>query len=131
MKNERGLTLVELLAALAIVGIIIAVIVSVLSTGASSAERTSSKQKLQQEANYILEAVRKEYLENSDELIILKDGSTFSMIRGTEARILSEGYQYELVFDGIIDPAIDEEFHLTVKDGDFEFSIKTTLSKLR
>lgn len=131
MKNERGLTLVELLAALAIVGIIVAVIISVLSTGASSAERTSSKQKLQQEANYILEAVRKEYLENSDELIILKDGSTFSMIRGTEARILSEGYKYELEFDGIIDPAIDEEFHLTVKDGDFEFSIKTTLSKLR
>ena len=50
MRNERGLTLVELLAVLAILGTIIALIGTVLINGIKSSERNRTNQQLQQEA---------------------------------------------------------------------------------
>ena len=59
MKNERGITLVELLAVLAIGGIIIALLTSVFINGKKASDRGATNQMLQQEANYIMETIRK------------------------------------------------------------------------
>ena len=135
MRNEKGITLVELLAALAIVGIITAVIASVLSTGTSSADRTTSKQRLQQEANYIVEAIRAEYLEEDEEDIkIITTVSSIAIKREDEGeveKIISEGYKYELKSKVVIEPSKDEKFHLIIKDGKELYEIQTTFSKLR
>ena len=61
MNNERGLTLVELLAVLAIFGIIMALVVTVLINGKKASNRNATNQQLQQEANYIMETIRSEY----------------------------------------------------------------------
>ena len=133
MKNEKGITLVELIAALAIVGIITVVIASVLMTGTSSADRTASKQQLQQEANYIVEAMRAKYLEeNTDILIITATDNSISIKRddGVE-EIISDSYEYELKSRNEIDPTENEKFHLIIKDDSKTFEIETTFSKLR
>ncbi|WP_422122999.1 type II secretion system protein [Planococcus sp. X10-3] len=133
MKNEKGITLVELIAALGIVGIITVVIASVLMTGTSSADRTTSKQQLQQEANYIVEAIRAKYLEeNMDMLIITATDNSISIKRddGVE-EIISDRYGYEINSSNEIDPTENEKFHLIIKDDGGTFEIETTFSKLR
>src|SRR5690606_26379152 len=96
MKNERGLTLVELLASLAIIGIILALVGSVLITGLKSANRNTINQQMQQEANYITEIVRKEYLRKYDKNIMEKT-IKFNVeedVLKMNGTIISRGYQY-------------------------------------
>ena len=135
MRSEKGMTLVELLAVLAIIGIITALIASVLSIGTSSADRTSSKQQLQQEANYIVEAIRAEYLEEKEnDLIIITTENSISIKKDDEEeveKIISEGYKYVLKSKAIIETSKDEKFHLTIETRNELYEIKTTFSKLR
>lgn len=135
MKNEKGITLVELLASLAIVGIIIVLIASVLSNGTNSSKRTETKQRLQQEANYIVEVIRKDYLKYENTIIELKvvgTGKEQKLESATE--IISEGYNYRLLTPstGIIDPNFDVDFKLELSAQGIEpFVIETKFSKLR
>lgn len=135
MKSEKGITLVELLAVLAIVGIITVIIASVLSTGTSSADRTSSKQQLQQEANYIVEAIRAEYLaENESDIIIITTENSLSIKKDEEEeveKIISESYKYELKSKPLIETSKNEKFHLIIENKNERYEIKTTFSKLR
>lgn len=82
MRNERGLTLVELLAVLALVAIIMTLIISVFINGAKASERSTTNQRLQQEANYIVESIRNEYLRLEDtvfELYVDQDNQSLIM----------------------------------------------------
>lgn len=54
LRNDIGLTLVELLAALAIFGIISTIIISVLISGMNSYERVNNEILLHDEANYVM-----------------------------------------------------------------------------
>ena len=139
MKNEKGITLVELIAALAIVGIITVVIASVLMTGTSSADRTASKQQLQQEANYIVEAIRGEYLKKENSMIEITVNPTEEKLI-INSKVISQGYEYIIekpeesedanVF--FIDPNENVEFEMVLKDGEkLDLPIHTTFSKLR
>lgn len=142
MINEKGITLVELLTALAIVGVIIAVIMSVLLTGTSSADRTSSKQQLQQEANYIVETIRAEYLKKDDAIIEIIVNKTEKKLF-INTKLVSDGYDYILKkpakFKTVgykdyhyIRPKENVEYELVIIARDKqEFTIKTTFSKLR
>lgn len=137
MKNERGLTLVELLAVLAILSVIMTLLGTVLVNGMKASNRTATNQQLQQEANYIMEVVRGKYLEfdNSKE-IELKIDNDKKVLKIDEV-IISEGYNY--CYNGdcdvkeiYIDRAIDFEFVMKLKKGDkLSYSINTTFSKLR
>ncbi|WP_415579221.1 type II secretion system protein, partial [Filibacter tadaridae] len=99
MKNERGLTLVELLAVLAIVGVIMALLGSVLINGIKASNRTTTRQQLQQEANYITEVVRNEYLgQGSGSFTIYSDDVNQTL--KIESKIISEGYIYKLCYEG-------------------------------
>lgn len=135
MKNEKGITLVELIAALAIVGIITVIIASVLMTGTSSADRTTSKQELQQEANIIVEKIRRSYLDNipvhEDEgcsIIELDDESEGILKMDNE--VISEGYLYSNVTKELC-RNIPSEFYLLIEKDNIQFEIKTTFSKLQ
>ncbi|MCJ1908636.1 type II secretion system protein [Planococcus ruber] len=132
MKNERGISLMEILAALAIVGIIMALAVSVFVNGSKASVRSTANQRIQQEANYIVEAIRSEYLKNSKEPIKLeiKSGGNpeFLFLNGNK---ISEGYDYNsttLSIERVQDVKFSME--LTSNQGS-QHKINTTFSKLR
>ena len=150
MDNERGITLAELLVVLAIVGIIITLIVSVLINGMNASERNTTKQRLQQEANYIVETIRNHYLINENEnlILIVVDGSLLiddpKIASDFKGVVISNDYKYE--FNCVVDneskecisseqkitiPRVDEyALNLRISKGDFFYDINTTLSKL-
>ncbi|WKA59926.1 prepilin-type N-terminal cleavage/methylation domain-containing protein [Planococcus shenhongbingii] len=103
MRSEKGMTLVELLAALALAGIVTVLIASVLTNGTNASQRTGTKQQLQQEANVIVEKIRAHYLLNEkdaaipEEFSIKVDGNKLFITDDTGVEIqLSEGFEYDL-----------------------------------
>lgn len=143
MKNEKGITLVELLGVLAITGIIVVAIMSVFSTGANSSERTTSRQQLQQEANLIVEQIRSSYLENeksdlvNDQFIVKveDDKLMITTIDELDVKILSTNYQYKLA-ESLEEPEIImnrtkvSPFYLEICSNDQCFEVETSFSKL-
>lgn len=142
MRNERGVTLIELVAVLAIVGIILVLISSVFIGGLKASNRSTTNQQLQQEANYITEAIRNEYLKNPEkdrvpikmELEIL--GDRLEM----DGAVISEGYIYNFGTDeateSILVLEIDRskgsfEFNLGLEKNGQIYEVKTTFSKLK
>ena len=105
MKNERGLTLVELLAVLAILGIIMALIGTVLINGIKASNRNATNQQLQQEANYITETIRNQYLKRTSNPIILEIDNHEHSLK-MDGTIISQGYTY---YDGINDQCKKEK----------------------
>lgn len=146
MKNERGLTLVELLAVLAIAAIIISLIGSVLINGIKASNRTTTKQQLQQEANNITEVVRREYLEQKSGLFLIEVDNGNKTLK-IENKIISEGYNYKFCDedeegneeDGCngewkdsitVYHSGNNKFNLKVSRGELFYMTETTLSKL-
>lgn len=156
MKNNHGITLVELLAALALLGIILTLSISIFMNGAHSAERTSTKQLLQQEANLVIQTIRKEYLTNSDDpfpvaVEMEEDGQKLYIAD----RLISSTYEYIVKVDngngcyetGLNQSAEDDgcikitpvkiernknpEIDLTILKDSEHVNLTTTLSKLQ
>lgn len=154
MRNEKGITLVELIATLAIAGIIIALIASVLSSGTNASQRTGMNQRLQQEGNIIVEKIRAQYLMNEKddsipdqfEILVQNDKLIFSDETGTQM-VLSEGYEYDLdpkaaasaltKKAAILDRRTKSDFNLVIRgkqgnnDSVQEYKINTSFSKLK
>lgn len=153
MRNEKGITLVELLATLAIAGIIIALIASVLTSGSNASQRTGLNQRLQQEGNIVVEKIRAQYLMNQQddsipdkfEIAIKNDKLIFTDEMGN-TEIISEGYSYDLDPSAavsspskqitILDRTKKSEFNLIIRaksnEGaeEQEYKINTTFSKI-
>jgi prepilin-type N-terminal cleavage/methylation domain-containing protein len=137
MKNERGITLVELLAVLAIGGIILVLLTSVFINGKKASDRGVTNQMLQQEANYILETIRKEYLKLEDDDIKLEIiDKTLKM----NEKVISQGYSYDFIIDNaegeIVYPIIIKRnksfpLKLTITKENLHYTVNTTLSKLQ
>ena len=138
MRNQKGITLVELLAALALVGLIVALAFSVMTQGISASDRNTSNQRIQQEANIIVEKLRREHLMNSHEagytsmieLVIVGD-----VLKIKDGEILSSGYTYKFletadVNQMFIDRDGNQKFKMEIKAGDRVYIIDTTFSKL-
>lgn len=136
MSNERGVTLIELLATLAIIGVIMALITSVFINGSKASERNTSNQRLQQEANYIVEVIRKEYLKLESDPVELKINNGDKTLKVNDV-LISEGffYCYENVCNDIsfeLKKNVNQNFLMTIKENDsLYFEIDTTFSKLR
>ena len=142
MRNERGITLVELLAVLAILGILITLLTSVFINGKKAADRSITNQTLQQEANYILETIRNEYLQLDDATIKLQTSPNKLEMNDI---VISEGYHYEfieeiinddevktiIVNEIIIDRNESKAIKLNLTKDNLSYTIDTTLSKLR
>lgn len=128
MKNERGLTLVELLAVLVVLSVIMMLIGTVLVNGMKASNRTTTNQQLQQEANYIVEVVRKEYLK-SGVVVPIKlevDKGKFKM----DGIIISEGYIYTLESSNSISRTGSSNFNLLIEKNGKYYKVDTILSKL-
>ncbi|MGB6407692.1 MAG: type II secretion system protein [Planococcus donghaensis] len=143
MRDENGITLVELLAFLAISSIIMVVIMSVFSTGVNSSERTASRQQLQQEANVIVEQIRATYLENEKNASIDKnfkvrvdtDKLMITKIDGTSEKIISSGYQYSLGTGTgpavvVMERTKVSPFYIKICSGNQCFEVQTSFSKV-
>lgn len=132
MKNEKGISLVELLAALAIMGIITVVIASVLSTGTTASNKTATKQQLQQEANLIVEVLRSEYLKSDNHVFVLNvEEENGEQVLLLNSRPISQGYTY-IFSETEIDPNFDTKFEMRISDTDNQYyEIDTSFSKLR
>ena len=139
MRNERGITLIELLAVLALIGIIITLIVSVLINGMNASKRNTTNQRLQQDANYIVEMIRNNYLKNESDIneevpISLKIENSGKKLL-MDNKVLSEGYIFQLN-DGtgnelFIDRDLNVPLKLTLSKDKLSFTVNTTLSKIR
>ncbi|EGA88720.1 hypothetical protein GPDM_13991 [Planococcus donghaensis MPA1U2] len=146
MRNENGITLVELLGVLVITSIIMVVIMSVFSTGANSSERTASRQQLQQESNLIVEQIRASYLKNEKDSAVEQkfkvriDGSKLliSKIDGSNENIISTGYQYSMGTGAgpgpvvvVFDRTKVSPFYLKTCSNNQCFEVQTSFSKLK
>ena len=135
MRTQRGLSLVELLGVIAIAGIIMTLIMSVLLNGMNASKRNTTSQRLQQEANYIVETIRNEYLEPDSEskikISINNSDNTLKM----EDQTISEGYYYQLNGKLNTDISIDRDdnfpFELIITKDEISFTVNSTFSKLR
>lgn len=133
MRNERGITLVELLAALAIVGLLAVSITSVLSAGSAASDRTAINQRLQQEANLIVEKIRHSYLENIPpaeegcskiKLAVNMDGDLT-----LDDEVISQGYVYSGLPTELC-RTTPSRFYLKLEKEGLDYEINTTFSKL-
>ncbi len=149
MKNEKGVTLIELLGVLVILSIVLTLAGSILTNSLKTSNRAATDQRLQQEANYLTEALRNRYLEKKSEPIHLKiDHDSQKLYIKDEAvsgdyKVLSEGYRYSFCTDDADACEIEEqsllraESHQTLqlklksKDGQQSYVIDTKFSKLK
>ncbi|MGE6487531.1 prepilin-type N-terminal cleavage/methylation domain-containing protein [Paenisporosarcina sp. NPDC076898] len=144
MRNQKGITLVELLAALALVGLVAALAFSIMTQGLNASDRNTSNQRLQQEANIIVEKLRRVHLMNSHEAgytptFELEIIGNVLKIKGEQGGIaediLSTGYTYKFL-DTVdvnkmeIDRGGHQKFKMEIKDGARIYIIDTTFSKL-
>lgn len=100
MKNEKGITLIELLGVLVILSILLTLAGSILTSSLKTSNRTTTDQRLQQEANYITEKVRNEYLKRVDDagesfMLTIENGQLLL----DESKVISEGYYYSFCLE--------------------------------
>ncbi len=145
MKNEKGLTLVEVLVGLAILSIIMIILGGLLIDAFKNSERSEKITALQQEANTIMTELRDIHWKNEDYLIHFEEDS----IKTEQTKIIlnSEKYTYKFEkFDEEKDIYIEMPKEMTSKemnnlsikliisyldDSSIEsYEIKTTLSRL-
>ncbi|WP_068674681.1 type II secretion system protein [Oceanobacillus sp. Castelsardo] len=76
--NQKGLTLVELLAALGLFAVVIALSATVIVQFIGSNEKTSGQISLQQEANIAINELRNQYIQGQDKLCISQSEIDFT-----------------------------------------------------
>lgn len=133
LKNEKGVTLIELLAVLVILSIILLLTATVLITSMKTTTRASGDQRLQQEANLIVETIRNEYLSKEGlkkiEINITENG--LEMID----KVISTGYEYQFCENEAnkqeIYKTTENDFCLEIKNSNGRhYTIETKFSKL-
>jgi type II secretory pathway pseudopilin PulG len=106
-NNERGITLVELLAVLVLVSMVTTIIITTFSIAHRHNVTETKKLKLQQEANYIISAVLQKHRETKcyqlyeeEQTIIFKECKESDETGGSEI-ILGDRFNYELTHENI------------------------------
>lgn len=133
MKNQRGASLIETLAVVILLSIVSIFLFSTLTSGFKNFDRTSTKQKLQQEGNYITEVVRNEYLKSDTTSIELKVDNTEKELY-MNGSVISSGYFYTLGSSPANTFSENGPLHLVItisqKENGPNHEINTTLTKL-
>ncbi|CAM3941357.1 PilW family protein [Mesobacillus thioparans] len=108
MKNQNGLTLVELLAALTILFIISAVIYSIFFSYNRNYNQISQKNNLAQNANIILATIKNYHL-NNDQYFINYDNDNYKLFIGEStpaSKLLNEGDIKVVIEAGVTQPSV-------------------------
>lgn len=132
--KRNGFTLVELLAALTITGIIIVLAYSVFHTGIKQGESSKEDAYLQQEAQLIAETIRNKHLkEPAYQLEIKTDGVLL------DGKAISSNYSYmaQVVYENHtysgeplqIDTKLPLEMTLKIKKGDQSYTLRTLFAR--
>lgn len=131
MKNEKGVTLVELLAAITILAVIGIIIWNVLIEGTSYSQQAMTKNQLTQEVNIVIARMQNEY-QKLDEFKMTSGGCMVS-VSTNESLIARYGDTHSKIcfelYDGTnplpiftaepkLDGALDNKFHLAVYEKD-------------
>lgn len=114
MRNEAGVTLIELLAGLVIVGLLAGAAWTAFSIGVSHGATETSKTKLQQEANLVMAKLRNEHRQSDFyqlrytggylEIRTCKDETGCTSFR----RITANDYAYSGSVNGVLFPDLEE-----------------------
>jgi len=142
--SERGITLVELLAALALFGVISALIWNLFFQALSFNDRAVTQNQLQQEANLIVNTIQSKHTKDTITKISISNNIlTITYKESTQDVFDKKNIIYEIEIDDLKrnDPFVNEanppvlEFELKViltskLDDTVNFETKTTFSKL-
>lgn len=130
MNSQRGVTLVELLAVIAILSMLLVLIGSVMINGMETSNRNVTEQQLQQEANYITEVVRNEYLKknisDADKTIRFEESDGSLKMNG---QVISTGYEYSI--NNILKDRNPANFYLMIEKNGLSYFVETKFSKLK
>jgi prepilin-type N-terminal cleavage/methylation domain-containing protein len=132
--KKNGFTLVELLAALTITGIIIILAYSVFHTGIKQGESNKEDAFLQQEAQVIAEAIRNKHLKEPDYQLeiradeVLLNGKSISSNYSYMAKLVYENHTYsgEPLH---IDTEMPLEMTLKIKKKDQSYTLRTLFAR--
>ncbi|MBB6445854.1 PilW family protein [Bacillus benzoevorans] len=151
--NQKGITLIELLAVLTIFSIIAGVLYSVFMNGLNYSTKAKDTVLIQQEANYLLNLLKKQHEKDRDYTVKIENNETFMILEG-ETVVISENDSdflyficdldnqgenscekpYAANFSKQINP-LKEPFRMKLmlkskKDHNLQFEVETILSRL-
>jgi len=142
-KNEVGVTLMEVLVTIIITSFVLILVFSIFFNGLKVSNKAESNSSLQQEANYIIFALKKVHESGIDYTITVEDSKKITINKGqyNEQVIEKMKFDYEIKINGSpitfksIKPKGDNKkisIELTIVDTkiDKEYAIKTTISRL-
>ncbi len=151
--NQKGITLIELLAVLTIFSVIIGVLYSVFSNGLHYSTSSKDTVLIQQEANYLLTLLKKQHEKGMDYTVKIEDNETFTILEG-ESVVINESDSDFLYYICEPDPMDDQScnepyaadflkqihplndpFYIKLilkskKDHKLQFEVQTILSRL-
>ena len=151
--NQKGITLIELLAVLTILGIIIGVLYSVFINGLNYSTSSKDTVLIQQEANYLLTVLKKQHEKGKDYTVKIEGNETFIILEGV-TEVIRESDSDFLYYICEPDPEDDQSckepyaanfikqihplnnpFHIKLilkskKDHNLQFEVQTILSRL-
>ena len=139
-SNEKGITLVELLAALALFGVISVLIWNLFFQASNFNDRAVTQNQLQREANLIVNTIQQIHTKSTIISISSDLGSTakekLTIVNNNSDPVVFYNKNIEYTLDPTtISPNTDKEikFDLTLKsraNPSIKFEVKTTFSKL-
>ena len=143
MKNEKGVTLIELLAVLVLVSLIFTIIMTTFTISFKYNATETKKLKMQQEANYLVSFILQKHrtleayeLMISDDKLVFKECVTAEeSCEGLES-VIGNDFNYSLTHNpGIIRPK-EEDFPTTIivkdpKNNDLKVTVQTRFARYK
>lgn len=116
-RDNRGLTLVELMCAIAILGLISATVGGVMVVSAQSYQRGAGEIELQQEAQIAVNQIADLVIDTTAQVTASADGSSVTIDKGTSRYVISHNSAtYELLYseyivngDGSLSPVVENQ----------------------
>ncbi len=121
IKNEKGLTLVELLATLVLMSLFSGIIMSMILHSMRYKEMEITKTDLQQEANYVIAELQRIHRLGDTYTLTIEENSI--KVKTDTEQIISDRYYYDV--DGDFDEAIIDPTKKNVYLNEFTIKSKT------
>ncbi|AOM81879.1 type II secretion system protein [Salisediminibacterium beveridgei] len=136
VRNQSGITLIELLAALVIGTMVIGLITSLLLSTFTQADVTGNHAGLRQEANIILSDIRTEYSDPTNDFVLAFDADNLQLLLDNDpdaapevmSEVADDGFTFEKLLIYQKTPEDDEENHLEFDNGSLNNNNSITFS---